>query len=105
MTNFESAKRSFGTSEHSQKWRIPVASAEDDESKGIEDNELELRRYAYEPDRYHFPRDSSAKNNISERMAEFFDPVVGMIVGLAARQIKDANDKSAQSMVSVGWAY
>lgn len=35
-------------------------------------------------------------------MSEFFDPVVKMIVSLAAQQIKDANDKNGQNMVSVG---
>lgn len=35
-------------------------------------------------------------------MAKFFNPVVDMIVGLAAQQIKDANDKGGTKMVSVG---
>lgn len=37
-------------------------------------------------------------------MALFFDPVVEKIVGLAAQQIKDANDKGGKDMVSVGIA-
>lgn len=35
-------------------------------------------------------------------MSQFFDPVVKMIVGLAAQQIQDANDKGGKNMVSVG---
>lgn len=35
-------------------------------------------------------------------MSGFFDPVVKMIIGLAAQQVKDANDKGGQKMVSVG---
>lgn len=35
-------------------------------------------------------------------MSRFFDPVVKMIIGLAAQQIRNANDKNGQKMVSVG---
>lgn len=45
MANFESAKRSFGTSEHSQKWDIPVGNVDDDLLIGIEGGELTITKY------------------------------------------------------------
>lgn len=45
MANFESAKRGFGTSEHKQKWCIPLGNVDDDVLIGIEDGELAVTKY------------------------------------------------------------
>lgn len=52
MSVFESAKRSFGTSESNQKWYIPLSRVEDDEENGVENDELILTRY--ESDHHYF---------------------------------------------------
>lgn len=45
MASFEAAKRGFGTSEHSQRWLIPLGNVDDDEINGVEDGEIKLTRY------------------------------------------------------------
>lgn len=42
MTAFDTAKKEFGTTTHTEGWRIPLGSIEDDPENGIEDCELNL---------------------------------------------------------------
>lgn len=68
MANFESVKRGFGTSEHTQTWTIPLGNVDDDVPNGIEDCELTIPMYA--SNRSFSPPAQSGVNKAHQRTDE-----------------------------------